>query len=374
MFHVKHCLFTSIRYHGAMLNDAIDFSSVQRVLVIKLRHHGDVLLTSPVFTVLKQHAPHIEVDALVYAGTAEMLTEHPHISHVHVIDRKWKHLGALRQASAELRLLGELRARHYDLVVHLTEHPRGAWLTRLLGARYAVARSRSGRLWRKAFTHFYPIHGRGNARHTVESNLDALRRIGIQPKEQDRQLILEPGRLAREKVQALLARHGLTKGGFIHLHPASRWQFKCWENAKVADLIRQLHSEGHKLVLTGAPSTDEQAMLADILRLANVPLIDLSGQLSLKELAALTEQASCFVGVDSAPMHIAAAMRTPVVVLFGPSGDIEWGPWMVEHRLLVSDHSCRPCGQDGCGGGKVSECLITIPVERVRAAIHEILG
>ena len=357
-----------------MLKDAIDFSSIQRVLVIKLRHHGDVLLTSPVFTVLQQHAPHIEIDALVYADTAEMLTGHPHISRVHAIDRKWKHRGVLRQAAAEWRLLTELRARHYDLVVHLTEHPRGAWLTRLLGARYAVARSRAGRFWRKAFTHFYPIHGRGNARHTVESNLDALRRIGIQPAQQDRRLILEAGQPAREKVQALLTRYGVTRGEFIHLHPASRWQFKCWEARKMAELMQQLHSAGHKLVLTGAPSADEQAMLAEILRLANFPVVNLAGQLSLKELAALTEQARCFVGVDSAPMHIAAAMQTPVVALFGPSGDIEWGPWMVKHRLLVSDHSCRPCGQDGCGGGKVSECLTTIPVERVRAAIRDVLG
>jgi heptosyltransferase-3 len=103
--------------------------------------------------------------------------------------------------------------------------------------------------------------------------------------------------------------------------------------------------------------------------------IDLSGQLTLKQLAALSGRAKLFVGVDSAPMHIAAAMGTPVVALFGPSGELEWGPWQVAHRVVASDtHPCRPCGNDGCGGGKVSECLTTLPVERVQAAARELLA
>jgi len=102
-------------------------------------------------------------------------------------------------------------------------------------------------------------------------------------------------------------------------------------------------------------------------------VIDLSGQLSLKQLAALTANARCFVGVDSVPMHIAAAMQTPVVALFGPSGDLEWGPWQVRSRVITSDHTCRPCGMDGCAGSKVSDCLTSIPVERVLRAVQEVL-
>ena len=69
-------------------------------------------------------------------------------------------------------------------------------------------------------------------------------------------------------------------------------------------------------------------------------------------------------------MHIAAAMGTPVVALFGPSGELEWGPWQVPHRIVSSDaHPCRPCGIDGCGGSKVSDCLVRLPLERVLAAV-----
>ena len=74
-------------------------------------------------------------------------------------------------------------------------------------------------------------------------------------------------------------------------------------------------------------------------------------------------------------MHIAAAMGTPVVALFGPSGEVEWGPWEVAHRVVASAaHPCRPCGIDGCGGGKISECLTTIPVDRVHAALSDVLA
>src|SRR5262245_20663091 len=218
--------------------DAIDLTGLKRALVIQLRHHGDVLLTSPVFTVLKNHVPGIEVDALVYAETRHMLDLHPAIAQVHVIDRRWKELGATTRLGHEWRLHSALRARRYDLVVHLSEHPRGAWLARLLGARYSVAPNfgRKARMWKKSFSHLYPLppHAR---RHRVEINLDALRRLGIQPGDDERKLVLVPGEDAERKVQALLAGEGLASRGFIHFHPGSRWKFKCWPPERALALL-----------------------------------------------------------------------------------------------------------------------------------------
>lgn len=359
-----------------MLKDAIDLSTLRRVLVIKLRHHGDVLLASPVFSVLKNHAPHLEIDALVYQDTAEMLSFHPAISQLHTIDRKWKSAGILAQAQAEWRLLSALRARHYDLIVHLTEHNRGAWLKRLTKARYGVAKRLpgKGRAWKNTFSHFFSPVRRGNCRHTVETHLDALRRIGVYPGPDERKLTLAPGDEAEKIVDDLLVKHQLTAKGYIHLHPTSRWLFKCWPAERMAALITSLQTQGHRIVITAAPATEELEMSRAIQAELHQPIIDLSGQLSLKQLAALTARAKLFIGVDSAPMHIAAAMGTPTVALFGPSGEIEWGPWQVPHRILVSAHACRPCGNDGCGGGKVSECLTAISVNEVLAAIREVMG
>src|SRR5258706_4873376 len=138
--------------------DAIDVSGLRRVLVIQLRHHGDVLVTSPVFTVLKNRAPALEIDALVYAETREMLDLHPAIAQVHVVRRDWKDSGTAARLVAEWRLLSALRARGYELVVHLSQHPRGAWLARSLRARLAPAPdfARTPRLLTKSLSRLCP--------------------------------------------------------------------------------------------------------------------------------------------------------------------------------------------------------------------------
>lgn len=374
---------TRLRYNPGMpipaastyLADAIDPALIRRALIIKLRHHGDVLLASPVLSSLKAAAPHCEIDALIFADTAAMLEGHPDLSTLHLIGRNWKKLGALAQLRHEWALFQALKARGYDLVIHLTDHPRGAWLTRLLGPRWAVAPQRAGKAkwWKNSFTHLYRTVG-GGRRHTVDTHLDALRRLGIQPSPEASRLQMVPGDAAEAKLDTLLNEHNLKRGEFIQLHPASRWFFKCWPASLNAQLLQALAVRGDKIVLTAAPDPREQAMVDAIIAEAGVPVVNLAGQFSLRELAALTARAKLFVGVDSAPMHIAAAVGTPCVALFGPSGDKEWGPWRVKAEVVASDHSCRPCGQDGCGGGKVSECLYAIGVQQVLNAIDRVLA
>ena len=356
-----------------MVPDPIGVDSLRRVLVVKLRHHGDVLLTSPVFTVLAARAPHAEIDALVYADTRDMLAGHPAVARLHLIDREWKRQGLLLQARREAALLAALRERRYQLIVHLTDHWRGAWLAQLLRPRWSVAPARPGWAWKASFSHRFPLP-KGTPRHTVEANLDALRRVGLYPTGDEKRLVMVPGPEAEAKVDALLAQHGLAARGFLHVHPTSRWLFKAWTDEANAELLARLAADGHRLVVTGAPNAREQAIVKRILERAQAPVADLSGALTLREMGALAARARLFFGVDSAPMHIAAAMGTPVVALFGPSGEREWGPWMVPHRVVASDHSCRPCGNDGCGGGKLSECLTGLPVDRVHAAVNELLA
>ncbi len=165
----------------------------------------------------------------------------------------------------------------------------------------------------------------------------------------------------------------------MHAHPGSRWMFKCWPANRTAGLFERIIADGHSLVVTGAPDPRERALvtaiLGDMRAESRARIVDLVGQLTLTELAGVTARARMFVGVDSAPMHIAAAMGTPTLALFGPSGEHEWGPWMVPQRVVVSQaHPCRPCGIDGCGGGKVSECLTTLEVDAVYAQLQSLLA
>ena len=331
----------------------IPLNGVSRALVVKLGHLGDVLLAAPVVSVLKRRAPHADIDALVYAETAPMLSGHPDLARLFAI------------GSAELQLFWRLRARRYQLLVALSDKPRIAWLARLTGVRYAVSPLRPDRsaLWRASFTHFYSIPP-GNSRHTVEVHLDALRALGIEVAADERRIVLVPGREAEQRIDALaLPRR------FVVVHPASRWLFKCWQAARVAELISTLQTRGERVVLTGSASPEENLLVEEVVRGVRSPLLNLAGKLGLKELAALIGRARLFIGVDSAPMHMASAMGTPAVALFGPSGEVEWAPWQVPHRVVVSAHPCRPCGYNGCGGGNRSECIESIPVARVLEAV-----
>jgi len=356
-----------------MLKDAVPLKEIARALVVMLRHHGDVLLATPVLGVLKAHAPKIEIDALVYDQTAPLLEGHPALAELHLVGRNWKKAGFLSRFALEKQLYGALRARGYDLIVHLSDQPRGAWLARALGARYRVAPVAPGRgaFWAGSFTHLFALAGNGR-RHKVEANLDALRRIGVQPGMEERRLQFIPGAAAEARVASLLAAEGLAERGYVHLHPASRWSFKCWPAGHNAALIDRLASS-HRVVLTAAPEPGEMALTAQIAAQATSKPLNLAGKLSIKELGALTARARLFIGVDSMPMHLAAAAGTPSVALFGPSGEHEWRPWRVAHRVVTTDHACRPCGNDGCGGGKVSECLTTLGVDEVYAAAQELL-
>ncbi|WP_207780124.1 putative lipopolysaccharide heptosyltransferase III [Pokkaliibacter plantistimulans] len=345
------------------------------MLVIKLRHHGDVLLTSPVFQVLQNHYPHLEVDALVYDDTRPMLEHHPAVRQIHTVGREWKHFGPYAKFKAELALLRDLKLQRYDLVIHLTESRRGAWLCRMLKPRYAVVRryeNRRDKFWLNSFTHHYKSIG-GNRRHTVEMHLDALRRIGLQASEDERRLVMCLDSEAEQRVNELFKLSKL-KGRYIHIHPTSRWLFKCWSVEKCSQLINRLSASGHQIVLTAAPSSDELKMIEQITSRLTMPIVNLSGQLRLQDLAVVVARARLFIGVDSVPMHIAAAQQTPCVTMFGPSGEVEWGPWQSPHQLITSDrHPCRPCGQDGCGNSKVSDCLEQLGLDRVVNAVQLML-
>ena len=355
----------------------VDFSTVSRVLVVHLRHYGDVLLTSPVFSALKKHAPHVEADALIYDHTVDMLSFHPAVAEIHRSIRKRKDLPFATRLGSELRLLRKLRSRRYDMVISLGNHPSALWLSWFLRPRYNVAPRRAGplaRLWAKNFTQVvkYPANTR---RHQIELNLDALRMFGVFPGEEERNLVLVPGDDAEASVRNRLAAAGLAPGGFVVVHAPASLAYKQLPPARTARLIEELVKDGERVVLTGAPAKSDLALVGAIRGACRADTVDFSGQLSMKELAALIGHAKLVIAVDSAPVHIAAAMQTPVVAIFGPTNEYIWSPWRVPHRVVASNrHPCRPCHNAGCGGSGVSDCLLTLPIEPVLAAAKELLG
>ncbi len=343
----------------------------RRALVIKLGHIGDVLVTTPVFTALKQAYPEIETTALVNQGTEDMVANSPFVDRVLVLKRR--QTGGLEAARFQLGLLRKLRAGRFDLALELSGGDRGAFLTWASGARLRVGFApKKPHLRARAF-HLL-ADGRGTANHVVETFLRQVRLLGIEP--EDTRLRLFPGAQARERAAALLAEHGLPEQGYALIHPTSRWMFKTWTPEGNARVVEHLRAKGLAVILSAAPAEHERAFVARIMELLGdrAGVADLSGRLDLALLAALLERARIFFGVDSAPMHMAAALGTPVAVLFGPSGERMWGPWRVASEVITLDEPCRPCGRDGCEGSKVSRCLTGINPELAAQALDRLLA
>ena len=330
--------------------DYPDLTFVRRVLVIKMRHLGDVLLTTPLFSALQVALPQAQIDGCVYSDCAPVLENHPAIRSLLCVDRRWKKLPFLQRLRKELALLLQIRHNRYDLVIQLTEGDRGAIMARVSGAPVRVGWANSKKSsW---FTHL--AKNCPGLRHTVERNLDALRRIGIFPEAEARELFFHIPASA-DKIQI---------DGAIVIHPASRWRFKCWPVPRMRGLARRLIEQGETLIFVSGPDAEERRMVAEIIE--GLDVLDLSGQLSLQELGALLKRSKALICVDSMVLHLTSALKVPVVALFGPTSEVTWGPWRNPHaRVVTANLSCRPCYQDGCGGSKRSDCLTAISVDRV---------
>ncbi len=355
------------------------------ILVIKLRNIGDVLLTTPVFANLRAAYPDARICSLVNSGTEEMLTGNPNIDRVIVYDRSVKKLSRTDRLREELKLLSTIRAERFETVFNLTSGDRGAVAAFFSGARTRIGVDSYGGgmpFKNRMFTRV--IKPPDPALHTVEHNLFYLESVGIATPIRRVSFNFSPA--DAESVHTLLGQRGVKPGGFFHAHLTSRWMFKTMPPAVAARAVDTFSSRtGQTAVFTAAPVEHELAYLHQVRDLCTTPTIDLGGALTLKQLGALSAAATCFVGVDSAPMHMAAALDVPVLAFFGPSSVNNWGPWdnrlhsgpytavrgiqtSGRHVVVQSDRDCVPCHRDGCNGSKVSDCL-DYPEEVLRQAL-----
>lgn len=347
----------------------------RRVLVIKFRHIGDVLLTAPLISTLKLGLAQARVCAVVKPGTEAMLAGHPDLDQLYVLPVRREGEGRLALLVRQLAFLWRLRRERFDLAINTTEGDRGILLAWLIGARqrWGVVKVGRERRWQtRLLTRAMPPEP--GLRHMVVRNLALASPLGL-PECREVKLAVADADLRR--VTGLLAEHGLAEDArLVHCHAPSRWLFKCWPAGSMAAVIDWLQGRGYRVVLTCAPDARERAVLDAILAACASRPVDLGGRLTLKQTAALSRLSRLFFGVDSAPMHMAAAVGTPTLGIFGPSGSFDWGPWpngwagadtpypgrngiktAGPHTVVQDARSCVPCGRDGCEGSKRSACL-----------------
>lgn len=312
-----------------------------KILVTKLRQLGDVLLTTPVFAALRSKFPEAEIVACVAQGTEAMLHGNPHINAVRVVPRN----GGASRVFSDLSFLRRVRSDRYSLVLDLTTSDRSALITAATGAgRRITFRSDKG-FWGRRRCYTETVDAK-TSEHTVLRNMRTLQPLGILP---EKPRLVFP---TSEAERASLGRFKLEPGSFFQVHPYSRIPEKNWPVAFMAETVNALASTYRlRPVITGSAEAREKAEIGELRKLLRCDHLDLSGQLTIKELGALSEQARFFLGVDTAPMHIAAAMGTPVIALFGPSSELLWAPWC-EKKLVLSrtELDCRlPCkNKHGC--------------------------
>ncbi len=361
------------------------FEGTERILVIKLRHIGDVLLTVPAIRALKENFPRATVSALVNSGTEEMLTLNPLLDEVICFKREIKRLPLKGRISGEVGFVSDLRKKKFDMTVDLTGGDRPALIGFLTGAKYRLGYEPKGGFAGKRLFYTHLAHPLKDRTHTILRDLGVLREFGIDTRDLSVKIYSHPEDDAY--VQRMLEAEGL-KGPYVHAHPASRWLFKCWTDDGMAFVFDKLQAEGLRVVITSGPEEKEMKKTASIISWMRSKPVDLSGRLRLKHLAALSGKAAFFFGVDSAPMHIAAASNAKVVSIFGPSGAFDWGPWdnraagsrkvsgspyplkngvqtFGSNVVIQMDWDCIPCGKDGCKGSKKSDCLDKLEPEFV---------
>ncbi|MFS2225275.1 putative lipopolysaccharide heptosyltransferase III [Pantoea sp. B65] len=344
----------------------------RNILLIKLRHHGDMLLTTPVINALHQRYPHATIDVLLYAETRPMLQAHPAIGEIYAIDRNWKKLGGWQRLKREMALTRQLGSRHYDVVINLADQWLSAMITRFSGAPIRIGfdfKKRRNRLWR--FCHNYLVSTDDHHQlHTVEQNLAALQPLDVPVK--GIRASMHYSAADQQQVQQLLAQQ--FDQPYLVIQPTSRWVFKCWEDEKVAAVIDQLARPDLKVVLTAAPDSQELAMIDHILSLCNSrDVVSCAGKLTLPQLAALIAQARLFIGVDSAPMHMAAALNTPCIALFGPTKLQHWRPWGDHNQVIwAGDYAPLP-DPDSINTNTKQRYLAAIPVTEVVKAARSYL-
>ena len=330
----------------------------QRILIIKPSSLGDVVHALPTVNLIRRRFPDAHISWLINDSLISLLKNCPIINETIVFPRHdWAKLP---------RLVRQLRRGRFDLVVDLQGLLRSGlmtWTTRA-SRRVGLSDAREGaRL-------FYNEVVKVPCAHAVERYLCAARHLGCG----DGPIEFPLGSSDEDKaaVDKLLRQSPLTTHhSLIAINPSARWPTKLWGDGKFAVLIEKLPRD--RAVITG--SATDAARIAEIvggLR-PGATVLNLTGKTDLSQLAELCRRCAVVISNDSGPMHIAAAVGTPVVAIFGPTDPELTGPDGKQHIVLRAGVKCSPCMKDHCTHTPRMECMTLVTVEQVLAAAQRFI-
>jgi lipopolysaccharide heptosyltransferase II len=336
---------------------------IRRILLSRLRFMGDVILTTPLIRRLKKVFPKAQLSYLTEDVFAPLLLHNPHLDEVMAFPLRGS-------VAAQGRVYYQLRQRRFDLAIDLFGNPRTALMTWLSGASIRVGGDFRGR--GKLYNVRVPAPPAEP--HAIDFHWRSLEALGIAKGDNRTEVFIasEEKRWAREFLHEISLD---SSQPIVGLHPGATWPNKRWPEKYFAELARQLCDQNVQVLITQGPG--EENVVMEVMRQISPPnlsaarsqAITLLPVLSLRQLASVQQQMQVFVSNDCGVMHLAVAVGTPTIGLFGPSQPHIWFPYDQRdgHLALWQSIECRPCHKNFCPLGHL-DCQNKLEPARVAAA------
>ncbi len=335
-------------------SEPVDLAEVRSILVIRTAYIGDVVMTLPLLAPLKQLYPKASLTMLTSRGAAPLLETNPFVDRVLTYDPFWFYATSKKDYWPFLR---SLRQERFDLIIEARADIRDILLlARPTPAKYRVSYDVAGGGF--ALTHVVP---HPCVKHRVPYHHDIARFLGAEVDDEQPEWGLYFTPQEQAEAIATLQGHGV-EGPFLAAHPGARGPLRVWPEERYArtyDMLRE-HT-GLPLVLLGAQAEKQQ--IQGIMGKMSTEAVDLSGQLRLRQTAAVLERAKLLLCNNSAPMHLGACLGVPLVVLSGSSKPDTY-PWS-PRSIIVSKHfSClKTCDENTCTNAEYKACLNAVTPE-----------
>ncbi|MDY6822907.1 MAG: lipopolysaccharide heptosyltransferase I [Thermodesulfobacteriota bacterium] len=346
------------------------------ILIVKLSAIGDVVHTLPALNRLRRHYPDARITWLVEEAAVPLLKGHSALDRLLVSRRKtWmrklRYTSSAGGALREMRtFLAELRDTRYDMVLDFQGLLKSGLLIALCRGRRKIGFDRGMEHQEHSYLFLNQrVPAISMEIHALVRSLQMLSAIGIPASEENDVEYGIPVTEEDEKRAMVLLKRAKDGRSFVAaLNPMAKWDTKLWTTekfARLADRLIEYHDTA--VVFTGGP--EDAGAIEEIRLLMDHPALNIAGQTGLGELAALYGQVDMVVTTDTGPMHIAAAMKAPVVAIFGPTAPWRTGPFGTNKRVVQTGLDCSPCFKRNC---TTRQCMTAITVDQVLTAVHEL--
>jgi len=339
------------------------------ILMIKLSAIGDVIHTLPALAALRKKFPDAHITWVIEEAAADLIMDHPALDRV-IISRRKSWLNDLktgrfgRPVKEFIEFVQTLRDRPYDLVIDFHGLFKSAVIVLLSGGRRKLGYDSMQELSGLFYNEKIPEDMK---KHAVDRYLDFLHYLGANVGGPE--FTIPIGKDRQTSAASLLQAEGIDiEKPFVAVSPVALWETKLWSNHQFAWLCdRIIRDMKVPVVFTGS----EEKAIEGIQTFMTMPSVNLAGRTSLRDLAQLYQKAALLITTDSGPMHLAAAMKTPVVALFGPTDPQRTGPYGDGHIVVRRELPCSPCFSKTC---ETKRCMRDITVEEVFEAVWRKMG